>query len=164
MVASMEIISKNPLPFLLRLLFFFFLLLGIWSIFATSYANLKMLGLQAIIQLINPVNPPYIRPPGFMQGYAISELTFLALVLARWSKTNLMQWKRYPWILLVFMLLVLVTVDFGANLLEILGQHSRAFWINFTVTWLLSAGTIVLPFFAWIVLEARAKYRLKASS
>jgi hypothetical protein len=153
----MEIDTKHYAWILLRFVCFFVLLLACWTLIASAYAQGKMHLLQLTLSWFNPSNTPFIRNPGFLQGYAITEITLLSLSLARWNRSNLHLWKQYPWILLGNMILVLVFFDFLSNFLELISQGSSSFFLNYTVTWLLSAGSITLPFLMWIWLENKAK-------
>lgn len=153
----MEISTKHYAWILLRFVLIFIFFLACWTLIASFYAQIKMHALQMTLSLFNPSNTPFIRNPGFLQGYAITEITLVSLSLARWNKSNLHQWKQYPWILLGAMLLILVFFDFLSNFLELISQGSSSFFLNYTVTWLLSAGSITLPFLMWLWLENKTK-------
>lgn len=153
----MEINTKNYAWILLRFVVIFLLLLAFWTLLASTYAQTKMHILQLSLSWYNPSNAPFIRTPSFLQGYAITELTLLALSLARWNKTNIKTWKQYPWLLLGVMILLLVFFDFLSNFLELISQGSNSFFLNYTITWLLSAGSITLPFLMWLYLENKTK-------
>jgi hypothetical protein len=153
----MEINTKNYAWILLRFVIIFVLLIAFWTLFASIYAQAKMQVLQLALSWYNPSNTPFIRTPGFLQGYAITELTLLSLSLARWNKLNIKLWKQYPWSLLGVMLLLLVFFDFLSNFLELISQGSNSFFLNYTITWLLSAGSITLPFLMWLYLENKTK-------
>ena len=156
MVDPMEIVPKQPGKFLLRFILLFLLLAGIWSFIATPYAFFKMHVLQWAVRVFFE-HPPFIRDPGFLQGYAVSVLILAALSLARWSRDNFHQWKKYPWFSAVFLVVLLIIIDIAGSLLEISAQRSTSFILNYTVTWLLSVGTVALPFLAWFYLESRIK-------
>lgn len=153
----MEINTKHYAWILLRFVFIFVLLLASWTLIASTYAQAKMHVLQLTLSWYNPSHTPFIRNPGFLQGYAITEITLLSLALARWNKANIHLRKQYPWTLLGAMILVLVFFDFLSNFLELISQGSSSFFLNYAVTWLLSAGSITLPFLMWIWLENKAK-------
>ncbi len=153
----MEIIPSHPGKFLLRFIMLFLLFSGLWTFIATSYAFFKMHVLQIAVYHLFPDQPPFIRDPGFLQGYAIAVLIFLSLSLARWNKDNLDQWKIYPWLGAGLCLILLIVLDITGNLLEISAQRSTSFFLNYSVTWLLSVGTITLPFLGWFYLESMMK-------
>jgi hypothetical protein len=157
LVDAMEISPKHYSWMLLRFVFIFILLIACWTLIASFYAQAKMHLLQMTLSWFNPSNTPFIRNPGFLQGYAISEITLISLSLARWHKSNIHLWKKYPWILLGCMVLILVFFDFLSNFLELISQSSSSFILNYTVTWLLSAGSITLPFLMWLWLESKTK-------
>lgn len=153
----MEINPKNYAWILLRFVVIFLILLAIWTLLASTYAQTKMQILQLSLSWYNPSHTPFIRTPSFLQGYAITELTLIALSLARWNKSNMKLWRQYPWLLLGAMILLLIFFDFLSNFLELIGQGSNSFFLNYTITWLLSAGSITLPFLMWLYLENKTK-------
>ncbi len=153
----MEIIRRLSFGFLLRFIVWFLLFLALWSLVSSSYSWFKMQTLQQILSWIYPTQTPFIRNPGFLQGFAISELTLLSLIFARWNKVDLSSIKKYPWTKVLGCIAILFIINIASQLMEVISQRSSTFFLNYAVTWLLSVGVIVLPFLCWVWLESTLK-------